>query len=89
MSLEIKALKRVVNDLEPIYQTAKILRDSPINDEERIEATKTLCDLLSVLANGLTNYLEVIQTLHISRPLDDFMRGLHVGQKAKSNANNP
>jgi len=84
MTTNIKALKKVINDLDPIYTLAAKLRDEPLTYEENVNTVKTLCDQLSLLADGLQNYINVISNMHVSKPLEDFMAGLHAGQRNKS-----
>ena len=74
--METKVLKRLADDLKPVTQIARMLRDESMTDAEREQTTKTLCDTLSRVTGNLDNYLEVIAELKISRTVESLMKGI-------------
>lgn len=55
-------LQGIKSDVEAIRQTALLLRDHSILEDERIGVTKTLCDLISRL-QGRLNEVSVQQQI--------------------------
>lgn len=61
MSIETRVIGKITQELESIYQTAKLLRDSSLTDKERQDVTNILCDNISTSRQGLAMFLEACQ----------------------------